>query len=165
MLKLQAEISALGSIPIVVGPRKGSIQSSAKSGGGGVSVTAQFTFETSRSTHFDAVLFAGGEGDAYVRQLATSGRLIHAAREAFMHYKTIGAYGLAADWLRNVALPGEIGQGAQGEGDGEVGSAGGIVLSEGEGEGEAVVSSFAEKFLGEVAKHRAWERDVSRIAA
>jgi hypothetical protein len=30
---------------------------------------------------------------------------------------------------------------------------------------QPIASPFAEAFLGEVAKHRAWGRDVSRVAA
>lgn len=71
VVKLQAEATAISSIPVIVGPRKGVIKSSS-----GTSVTAQFTFETCRSTHFDAIIFASGAGDAYTRQLATNGRLI-----------------------------------------------------------------------------------------
>lgn len=76
-----------------------------------------------------------------------------------MHYRAIGAYGVTADWLKNVALPGEITQNITNE----VGYAGGIVLCA--SDLETVATSFTEAFLGEVAKHRAWERDVSRVAA
>lgn len=96
---------------------------------------------------------------AYATQMSKSGRIIHAAREAFSHYKTIGACGIAVEWLRTVALPGEIG-GNEFEG---VGVAQGLVLCA--SDTEAIASLFTETFLAEVAKHRAWERDVSRIAA
>lgn len=92
--------------------------------------------------------------------MAKSGRVVHLAREAFSHYKTIGACGIAVEWLRTVALPGEIkGDGVEGV---TVGVAQGLVLCA--SDTEAVASLFTETFLGEVAKHRAWDRDVSRIA-
>lgn len=130
----------------------------------GLGFSTQFTFETCRSTFFDALFFASGGNStedqvAYATQMSKSGRVIHAAREAFSHYKTIGACGIAVEWLRSVALPGEI----KGDAFEGVGVAQGLVLCE--SDTEAIASLFTETFLGEVAKHRAWDRDVSRIAA
>ncbi|KAF8320458.1 putative catalase A [Clavulina sp. PMI_390] len=151
--KLKTELVAIGCLAMIVGPRKGTVTSAA-----GVKMETQFSFETCRSTHFDALFFPSGDGVAYAEQLSKSGRLIHAAREAYSHYKAIGACGTAVDWLRTVALAGEI-QGAY-EG---VGLHNGVVLCD--HDTDAVASLFTEKFIGEVAKHRAWGRDVSRVAA
>lgn len=156
--KLQAEVLALGSIPMLVGPRKGMVKSAA-----GIPMPTSFTFEGCRSTYFDALFFPSGgnsesEQAAYSAKLAKSGRLIHAAREAYSHFKTIGACGLAVDWLRNVALPGEIG----GTFEGVVAENGIVLCAQ---DLESVASTFTNTFLNEVAKHRAWNRDVSRVAA
>lgn len=150
-LKLQAEVQALNSIPCVVGPRKGSIPSSTS----GVSVQTQFTFETCRSTHFDALFFVGGSGPEYLTSLNKSGRMIHAARESYAHFKAIGASGNAAEWLKRIALVGEpIAEE----------NVPGIVLG-GEGLSEGALSTLTERFLNEAGKHRAWGRDVSAVAA
>lgn len=158
VVKLQAEIAAVGSIPMLVGPRKGAVTSAS-----GISMNTSFTFETCRSTIFDALFFPSGgnseqEQVTYATKLGNSGRLIHAAREAYSHFKTIGACGLAVEWLQNIALPGEIPGTFEG-----VGSHEGVVLCA--HDTEAVASLFTETFLKEVSKHRAWGRDVSRVAA
>lgn len=76
----RAAITAAGAIPLVVGDRQ------KVRGSDGALHPGQFTLETSRSTHFDAVAFVGGEGANYASKL-NSGRMVHAAREAFMHHK------------------------------------------------------------------------------
>ena len=156
--KLRAEVTAISSIPVLIGPHKGNVKSAS-----GVSMTVDFTFETCRSTFFDGLFFPSGgntgeEQTAYSAKMGESGRLIHAAREAYLHHKTIGACGLAVEWLRNVALPNEI----LGTFDG-VCVLNGIVLCA--RDTQAIASKFTEAFLGEVAKHRTWGRDVSRVAA
>ncbi|KAG8903836.1 hypothetical protein FRC01_008967, partial [Tulasnella sp. 417] len=100
---IKAAFTAMGIIVAVVGPRKDKINSSTD----GTFLEPQFTFETCRSTLFDAVFFVGGRGPEYDK-LKRQGRWLHAAREAFMHFKTVGASGSAVEWLAKYALPGEI---------------------------------------------------------
>lgn len=132
-----------------VGPATGEIKSSS-----GQSVVAEFTFENSRSTYFDAIVFVGGSGDDYAKKLKV-GRLIHAVREAYMHLKAIGATGNAVKWLTSVCLPGDV------EYQGGVTLSNGVVLAEDVSTG----AEFAEKFIDGVSKHRVWDREVSHIAA
>lgn len=90
------------------------------------------------------------------------GRWIHAAREAYMHKKTIGASGCCVEWLAKTALPGEIDDLAgKVQADG-LESGQGIVLA---GPSVANVPSVVKALTEEMAKHRAWARDVSAIAA
>ena len=152
---LQTAFNAGGIIAQIVGPRKGVATS------GKLSLETQFTLETCRSTHFDAIFFVGGSGDAYAR-LLRNGRWLHAAREAFMHLKTIGASGSAVEWLNRYALPGEIENVVAELKDKGVVAESGIVLAEGSfTDAPALVKSLTS----ELAKHRAWARDVSAVAA
>ncbi|KAF8325754.1 uncharacterized protein EI90DRAFT_3146600 [Cantharellus anzutake] len=163
VIRLQAEILAIGSVPVIVGPRVGLVKSEAAIGSTEITKIdfhAQSSFETSRSTHWDAAFFASGSTPEYAQALAKSGRLIYAAREAYAHQKPIGVVGIAVDWLENVVLPGELVREVKGE---EVSVVHGVVLSE--HVTEVVVGEFVDAFLKEVAKHRAWDRDVSHIAA
>jgi catalase len=161
VLELQAEILAISSIPVIVGPRKGNMTNGTSNS---LSLATQFTFETCRSVFFDALFFAGaaGENPHYEELMMKNGLMTHAAREAYKHFKTIGAGGSAVAWLRGKALPGVIPRGEKGKGGVDL-EAPGIVLCE--SDTEADVSAFTETFLAEVAKHRAWDRDVSDIAA
>ena len=121
---------------------------------GGKSVTAEFTFENSRSTYYDAVIFVGGADDSYVKSLKV-GRVIHAAREAFMHKKAIGATGNAIPWLTTSALAGDVSF------QGGLTMDNGVVMADNVGTG----AEFAEKFMGVLSKHRFWAREVDHIAA
>jgi len=150
---LDKAFKAAGMMVKYVGPATGAVK-----GGDGSSVTAEFTFENSRSTHFDTLLFIGGTSDHYPQKLKT-GRLIHAVREAYMHLKTIGATGNAVPWVTGTCLPGEF-RAAAVEGSG-ITQENGVLLAKSVGTG----AEFAEKFLSAVAKHRVWDRDVSQIAA
>jgi len=163
---LKAAFVAEGVISQFVGPRKGLVSSA-----DGHTLDTQFTFETCRSTHFDAVLFVGGgKGDegseataSYMEQMRRNGRLLHAAREAYMHKKTVAATGSAVQWLTRFALPGEgnVKKVADGMGNGVAASEGVVCAASGVTDAPGLVS----KVNKEMAKHRAWARDVSAIAA
>ncbi|KAG8981588.1 hypothetical protein FRB93_008515 [Tulasnella sp. JGI-2019a] len=164
---LKAAFLAEGIIGLVVGPRKGLVSSSPTRDESGSTLDTDFTFETCRSTHFDCIAFIGGGGgessSAYVDQMRKNGRLLHAAREAYMHKKTVCATGSAVEWLVRFALPGEESvtkvRDEMGHG---VAAYQGIVLA---ASGFKDVPSLTVKLSKELAKHRAWERDVSSIAA
>ncbi|KZT53024.1 catalase 1 [Calocera cornea HHB12733] len=152
VLALQLALKAAGTLAMIVGPRKGTVKS------GATSLSTQFTFETCRSTHFDAIYVAGGSGEAYAKGLS-SGRLVHAVREAYMHQKPIAVSGSAVEWLQRIALPSEISPAISGQGKVEVEK--GVVLLEGTVESP----QFATTIIDLLAMHRVWERDVSQIAA
>jgi hypothetical protein len=119
---------------------------------------------TCRSVFFDALFFVGsaGENPHYEELMMKNGLMMHAAREAYKHFNMICASGFAVAWLRGKALAGVIPKGEKGKGGVSL-EAPGIVLCE--SDAEADVLAFTETFLAEVAKHCAWDRDVSDIAA
>jgi len=149
---IQKALQAAGVMAKVVSTQTGAIESA-----GGGSLDAEFNFENSRSTHFDAIIFVGGSTDDYAKKLKT-GRLLHAAREAFMHKKAIGATGNAVPWLTDLALPGEFSVGVK---NGGIAQEKGVLLAPDVGTG----AEFSKTFLEAVAKHRVWEREVDHIAA
>jgi catalase len=150
ILAVQNELIHAGTTCAIVGPRAGFVHS------GSDELQTQFSFETCRSTLFDAILFVPGSDRAVMN---TSGRLIHAAREAYMHQKPIAAVGHAAEWISDVPLRGFI-VGAGGSGP-EVER--GVVLMKGGGVGLA--KDFSRLFLSLLEKHRIWDRDVSEVGA
>jgi len=152
VLALKGVLAASGVMAMVVGPRKGTVKS------GSVELETQFTFETCRSTLFDAVYVVGGSGEAYAKGL-TKGRLVHAVREAYMHQKPIAASGSAVEWIQRVALPGELSPAISGEGKVEVEK--GVILCAGTME----VPQFAKTMMESLKMHRVWDREVSHIAA
>jgi catalase len=154
---LMTILTAAGCVPMVVGPRKGIVKAGTT---GAPNLNTQFSFETCRSTHFDAVYFAGGKGEEYMEAMEKSGRLIHAAREAYSHFKTVGASGSAVRWLEICALPRIFAPRGE-EDEDKVVVLPGVVRAT----SISVGHDFAKQFLQEVAKHRAWDRDVSMVAA
>lgn len=163
---LKAAFLAEGVIAQVVGPRKGLVRSS-----GDHTLDTKFTYDTCRSTLFDSVLFVGSGApkedtaahDKYVDEMRRNGRLLHAAREAYMHKKTVGVTGSAVEWLVRYALPGEdsVRKVADDMGSG-VAAYEGIVCA---ANGMTDAPSLVAKLNQEMAKHRAWARGVSAIAA
>ncbi|WWC60089.1 uncharacterized protein I303_102653 [Kwoniella dejecticola CBS 10117] len=150
---LKLAFSAAGMMVKFVGPGTGKVEA-----GNGQTQIAEFTFENSRSTHFDALIFIGGDSDDYTKKLK-NGRLIHAAREAYMHLKAIAATGNAVGWLTDLALPGDLPADAKTKS--EITQANGVLLAPSVGVG----AEFSEKFIDAVAKHRVWDREVDHIAA
>lgn len=150
---LDKALKAAGLMVKYVAPSTGPIKGSASS------VTAEFTFENSRSTYYDTLLFIGGTSDDYVKQFKT-GRLIHAAREAYMHKKAIAATGNVVPWLTDLALPGDFSDAVKTDSS-KVHLENGVVLATSVGTG----AEFATKYIDGISKHRVWERDVSHIAA
>lgn len=88
-----------------------------------------------------------------------NGRLIHAAREAYMHKKAIGAVGSTTAWLADTCLPGDFS--ASVKNSKNVVSENGVFFVQDLGTG----AEFIKSFLDGVAKHRVWEREVDHIAA
>jgi catalase len=152
--EVKAALTAKGVIVMIVGPSKGPVSS------GTVSFDTQFTFETCRSTHFDAVMFIGANDDSnaeYLTTLKKMGRLRHAAMEAYAHKKLVVFHGNTIGWGADIALPGEF--------TADVKSPSGIKLEKGvifvpnAGAGIELNTSIME----EMAKHRCWERETDHI--
>lgn len=150
---LKTAFSAALMIPKIVGPVTGPVPS-ANAG----SFDAEFTFENSRSTYFDAIIFIGGDSDDYTKKLK-NGRLIHAVREAYMHKKAIGATGNAVSFVTDLCLPGDFSP--EVKTSTEITQENGVLLANSFGTG----AEYCKKFMEAVAKHRVWEREVSHIAA
>jgi len=152
---LKTAFFAGGVIPMIIGPRKGTVNS------GSTYLNTDFTYETCRSTHFDAIFFVGGSGEEYAK-LRKNGRWLHAAREAYMHKKTVGASGSAVDWFVKYALPGEVDHLVPSLKQDGVSAELGVVLA---GSSLTDAPKLVMALSEEMAKHRAWVRDVSAIAA
>ncbi|WVR03995.1 hypothetical protein IAU60_000994 [Kwoniella sp. DSM 27419] len=150
---LKLALTAAGVMVKFVAPGTGKVEA-----GNGQTQISEFTFENSRSTYFDALIFIGGDSDDYPKKLK-NGRLIHAAREAYMHLKCVAATGNAVGWLTDVCLPGDLPADAKTKS--EITQANGVLLAPSVGTG----AEFTMKFVDAVAQHRVWDREVSHIAA
>ncbi|KAJ9120744.1 hypothetical protein QFC22_002675 [Naganishia vaughanmartiniae] len=153
--EVKAALLAKGVIVMIVGPTKGPVSS------GTVSFDTQFTFETCRSTHFDAVMFIGANDDSNTQYLATlkqKGRVRHAAVEAYAHKKLVIFHGNTIGWGVDNVLPGEFSD--------DVKSSTGIKVEKGvifvpnAGAGIELNGTIIE----EMAKHRCWERPTDHLA-
>ena len=150
-----------GALCYVVGPSR---KFKAASG----PIMADFTFDTARSTLFDAVIVPPGTQHALT--LRENGLARHFILEAFAHCKAIGAYGEGVDFIQqgcdlpgiNLALDPE---------SAEVVDSYGVVTSRKGAEfrnsavditsGKDFVSAFARN----LANHRCWERQLKGLAA
>jgi catalase len=150
---LQKELMAAGMMAMIVAPATGPIKSAS-----GQTLDAQFTFENSRSTYFDCVVFPGGPDEAYAKKFKM-GRLVHVVREQYMHLKTIGATGNAIPWVADMCLPGEFSENVKTSSS--VVQENGCVFTTSFGTG----AEFAKTYIEGVAQHRCWDREVSHIAA
>ncbi|GAA6015258.1 hypothetical protein JCM8202_002402 [Rhodotorula sphaerocarpa] len=169
-----AAIAALGSIPNVVGSRKGPCyprgvkkgDTSAK----GV-INSNFTLESARSTLFDALFIPDGD-EAFVKELS-QGRGVHWIREAFAHFKTIGAVGASVSLLAHKALPGITDYKA--DLAKSYSSKNGMVLAENLAGDEAStwdkikgakdLTGFGGEFINALSKHRHWGRQQTEDVA
>ncbi len=106
-----------------------------------MSLTAEFTFESSRSTHFDAIIFVGGSSSDYVS------------------LKTIGATGNAVDFITDICLLGDFSPATKNEN--EITIETGVILAKSVGTG----AEYAQKFIMGVSKHHVWDREIEHIAA
>ena len=89
---IQAALKAANAFTFIIGPRRGLVYPAGVDPGsptGGV--PADHSWESQRSTGFDAILIP--DGIKHVEDLSKSGRAIQWVREAFGHLKVIGAIG------------------------------------------------------------------------
>ncbi|GAA5972111.1 hypothetical protein JCM3765_003423 [Sporobolomyces pararoseus] len=168
-----AAIGAIGSIPNVIGTRKGpAYPRGVKKGDSKASgvIQTNFTLESARSTLFDAVFIPDGD-ENFVKQLET-GRALHWIRECTGHFKTIGAVGASIPVIAHKALPGDTDLHA--DLSQAYSSKKGFVLAQNLASDEASMwqkvkgakdlAGFGYAFIDAVSKHRHWDRDVSAIA-
>jgi len=101
LTQIKAKLHDVGqALCFIIGQRRGSIKAS-----DGSKVSADYSFETCRSTLFDAVIVPGGANHAVT--LKTIGRARHFVLEAFMHCKVIGAIGEGVEFIQTACnLPG-----------------------------------------------------------
>jgi catalase len=164
---VRAALRTQGAFSFVVGPRRGFVKSSTQTrilGTGGIE--ADFSWETARSTLFDALYVPGGAQSALA--LHDSGRAVHWVREAFHHCKAIAASGEAVDFIQAACqLPG-VQLALQMFDTKPIVDKGVVTVGKFEASHELIVnltdgSDFVSLFAKEVSKHRCWER--SRLAA
>lgn len=163
---VRAALSSQSALTFVIGPRRAYINSSETGSGSEESgLSADFSWESGRSTLFDALYIPGGAQSALT--MRDSGRPVHWVREAFHHCKPIAASGEGVDFIQEACqLPG-------------------IQLAIKQSDTTAVVDKgvvtvrkfnifhelkvffegkdFLSLFANEISKHRCWER--SSLAA
>ncbi|GAA6057065.1 hypothetical protein JCM3770_001440 [Rhodotorula araucariae] len=168
-----AAVGALGSIPNIIGSRKGPCYprgtTRGDSGAKGV-IDSNFTLESGRSTLFDAIFIPDGD-EAFVKELST-GRGLHWIRESYAHFKTIAVVGASVPVFAHKALPGITEYSA--DLDKAYASQNGVVLAENVPSGESSLwtkltgagdlTGFGKAFVDACAKHRHWDRDISSVA-
>ncbi|MBV9874767.1 MAG: catalase [Verrucomicrobia bacterium] len=113
----------------------------------GHSITVDKTLATTASVFYDGVVLLGNKSQG--RDIFDLGRAKHFVAEAFMHGKTIGAFGAGVDFVRTLNLP----DGYENEP--------GIVLFE---NGDNVVD-FTRQFLEELKAHRHFNRLIEKVSA
>ncbi|TYP75422.1 catalase [Paenibacillus methanolicus] len=101
-------------------------------GTGGVEMEIKHTFQTAHAVLFDALYAAGGSWTSPKAEKDAAEFL----REAFMHYKTIGASGAGAELFPAAGIEGGPG-----------------VLT-----GGGHLTAFVPAFIEAIAKHRNWDR-------
>jgi catalase len=159
---VRSALSSMGALTFIIGPRRSPIKSS-RSGDKGLG--ADFSWESGRSTLFDAVYVPGGTQAALT--MRESGRAIQWVREAFHHCKPIAASGEGVDFIHQACeLPGI--QLAINSSDTKPVVDKGVVTV---GKFEAISElkkfvggkDFVSLFATEISKHRCWDR--SALAA
>ena len=153
---VRAALSSQGALTFVVGPRRAQIKSSSDGRGLG----ADFSWESGRSTLFDALYIPGGAQSALT--LRESGRSIHWVREAFHHCKAIAASGEGVDFIQEACqLPG-IQLALKPADTTAVVDKGVVTVGKFETSHELKAKfggkDFVSLFATEISKHRCWER-------
>ncbi|TGZ83526.1 catalase-domain-containing protein [Ascodesmis nigricans] len=162
---IRAALKAEGALTFVIAPRRHMIYPSGVSrdpnsnSDSGKGVMPDHHLEGARSTMFDALFITPGAESALT--LRENGRAVHWVREAFGHLKVIGALGEAVAFLQEAVLLPGVQLAIEVESKEVVKSYGVVTawkwgaLQGGEG--------FVGGFVGEVAKHRCYEREVEGL--
>jgi catalase len=165
---VRASLSGQSALTFIIGPRRGHIKSSSQQQHGESQETglgADFSWESGRSTLFDALYIPGGAGSAL--SLRESGRAIHWVRETFHHCKAIAASGEGVDFIQEACqLPG-IQLAIKPSDNSPVVDKGVVTVGKFETGHELAAkfggNDFVSLFATEISKHRCWER--SALAA
>jgi catalase len=164
---VRASLSGQSALTFIIGPRRGHIKSSSQSHEDSqeTGLGADFSWESGRSTLFDALYVPGGAGSALT--LRESGRAIHWVRETFHHLKAIGASGEGVDFIQEACqLPG-IQLAIKPSDNSPVIDKGVVTVGKFETGHELAAkfggNDFVSLFATEISKHRCWER--SALAA
>jgi catalase len=166
-------LSAQSALTFLVGPRRGHIKSSSQSGSQDSQESglgADFSWESGRSTLFDALYVPGGAQSALI--LRENGRSVHWVREAFHHCKAIAASGEGVDFIQEACqLPG-IQLALKPADTTPVVDKGVVTVGKFETSNELKVklsggNDFVSLFAIEISKHRCWERTAlaAKVAA
>lgn len=161
---IQNAFLALGNIVAVVGLRKGPTYGKQE----GQELPTNFTFESSRSTLFDSVIFLDGD-DRYKKTL-NLGRVKHWCIEAYAHFKAIALIGSSAEWGSKL-IPVEN----RTDGGKTFSVQDGVVVApkltsqdtslfDKLTKGVIDAASFGGAYAQAVASHRHWQRDPSELA-
>jgi catalase len=161
---VRAALSAQSALPFIIGHRRCHIKSSSQSTSKDSQESglgADYSWESGRSTLFDAIYVPGGAQHALT--LRESGRAVHWIREAFQHCKAIAASGEGVDFIQSgCELPG-IQLALKPSDTTPVCDKGVVTVGKFDAVGElkAKVGSgtdFVSLFATEISKHRCWER-------
>lgn len=147
---IAAALTAAGAMPMNVGPRKGEVKGDAGS------TTCQFSYLTSRSVMFDAVVVVGG--GQHVAGLSRSGECKAWINEAFKHGKPIAALEEGVDFVQSLRLPAVK---LAGPGEALV-SHQGVVTSR---QPVADLVDFGKSLFDAIAAHRHHDREVDSVPA
>jgi catalase len=116
----------------------------------GQSLCIDKSASTVASVLYDAVFIPGGESST--AQLLTQGNALHFVAETYKHFKTIGASGTGADFLKRTGIPGlSISDVKADEG---VANLYGIIIAS----KSANLHSFSKEFITALAQDRHWTR-------
>lgn len=163
---VRAALSSQGALTFIIGPRRSAVKSS---GSGDKGLGADFSWESGRSTLFDAIYVPGGTQSALT--LRESGRAVHWIREAFHHCKPIAASGEGVDFIHQACeLPG-VGLAIKPSDTTPVVDKGVVTVAKFEAITELTKfvggKDFVSLFATEISKHRCWERSslAAKVAA
>jgi len=157
---LQSVFESVKIQAVIVGPRKGDI----KSADGKTVIQADFTLSNSRSTHYDSLVLPVHNESGY-KTLGSNGNAIHFFMEAYKHQKAIMVYGSDGHkFVREKCHLNTLAPSTQSKViDGTVFAAekvgSGMKYADLSGEDEVKI------FIDEMAKHRAWNRQVDEVPA
>jgi catalase len=147
---VRAALEAEGAVVEIVSTRLGAIKDAA-----GGEATATATFETTASVLYDAIYVPGGQASAGT--LTTLGRAIHFVNEAFAHNKPLGASGEGVALIRASSITGVALADPKAHGK-PISDKGVVTIQAATGH-----AAFVKDLIQAIARHRHWDRDVSRI--
>ena len=163
---VQATMKAQNSLTLMIAPHKTNIKSSS----GSEYINADFTYHTSRSIMFDALIVLTGN-EQYSNTLKSMGIVGNFINEAYAHNKVIGAIGSGVDVVKSFATGWS---GVVYATDNNTINSHGVITTLDYSSGivknaAAAVGvntgSFDTEYVNTLKFHRVWDRDVSRVPA